>query len=254
MDMCGRLKKTYNKILEHLQAAIDYGIDRESIVGVFLYGSQNYNVDTDSSDVDTYVVIAPTIKDAILKEGYFVKQLNLPNGEHCTLMDIRHYVKNLKKQSVNFVETLFGYKWINPIWRELWNKYFNNNRENIATYDTKRACMAIAGQGLHTLHQGSHNGKKVGNAWRLYIMLTKFMRDDFSSYENILKMNYIMRKEIVELKQQEYVEEQELVTAMESFFLNVLEGKANVYPHNADREALDEILDEACFKVITWTL
>lgn len=32
------------------------------VLGVFLYGSQNYNLDTDDSDVDSIIVLVPSIK------------------------------------------------------------------------------------------------------------------------------------------------------------------------------------------------
>ena len=50
------------KIIEHYNEALKY-FPKENIIGVFLYGSQNYGCDTENSDVDTICIVIPTLKD-----------------------------------------------------------------------------------------------------------------------------------------------------------------------------------------------
>ena len=57
---------TYNKIMERLQH--DYAVTRAKyeVLGVFLFGSQNYNCQTETSDIDTKVIVIPTLDEMIL--------------------------------------------------------------------------------------------------------------------------------------------------------------------------------------------
>lgn len=51
-----QVEKHYNMLVE-----LDY-----NVVGVFLYGSQNYELDYEKSDVDTKAIVLPTLEDIVL--------------------------------------------------------------------------------------------------------------------------------------------------------------------------------------------
>jgi predicted nucleotidyltransferase len=51
---------------QHKQVVLDAGYAEDQIIGVFLYGSQNYGLATEDSDVDTKVVIIPTLENLII--------------------------------------------------------------------------------------------------------------------------------------------------------------------------------------------
>ena len=53
---------------EHKQAVLDAGFPEESILGVFLYGSQNYDLAHENSDVDTKAIYIPTIEECIFEK------------------------------------------------------------------------------------------------------------------------------------------------------------------------------------------
>ena len=99
------------RIAAHADKVIKkYG--KENVLGVFLYGSQNYNLATKNSDVDTVAIIVPTFSDLCLRSP-ISKELNI-DGEHCNVKDIREYMKMIRKQNINFTETLFTeYRWVN---------------------------------------------------------------------------------------------------------------------------------------------
>ena len=59
---------------QHKQVVLDAGYAEDQIIGVFLYGSQNYGLATENSDVDTKVIIIPTLEDLCLKKAGFVKE------------------------------------------------------------------------------------------------------------------------------------------------------------------------------------
>ena len=147
------------------------------VLGIFVYGSQNYSLATKDSDVDTKAIIVPTIENLALNP-IKTRTLVLDNGEHCEIMDIMHLVNNYKKQNINFVETLFTpYYWINTHYINIWNKYFAANAEQIARYNPQYALKSICGQAIHTLKQDKLNGKKVGNGIRLQYFLSQYFQD-----------------------------------------------------------------------------
>lgn len=47
---------------EHKQAVLAAGYTEKQILGIFVYGSQNYGTATENSDVDTKAVIIPTMR------------------------------------------------------------------------------------------------------------------------------------------------------------------------------------------------
>lgn len=179
------MRNIQDALNEHKQAVIEYGIPEAQILGIFLYGSQNYGIDTEESDVDTKAIYIPTIEEAILNKRCFVKELHLANDEHCEVMDIRHLVDNFRKQNINFIEILYTkHYWINPIFVDLWEAYFVEKRDQIARYDMSRAVESIAGQALHTVKQNPKDGKKIANAWRLADFLDKYIHG--VSYEDCM--------------------------------------------------------------------
>ena len=109
------MRNISDAIKEHYQAVIEYGIPEERILGVFLYGSQNYGCALPDSDVDTKTIFIPSLEEAVLNKQMANREIHLANGEHCEVMDIRHLIDNFKKQNINFVEVLYTeYCYINP--------------------------------------------------------------------------------------------------------------------------------------------
>lgn len=134
------------KIQERLQRDYDaitgrYGYE---CIGVFLYGSQNYNLDTPTSDIDTKAIVIPSVKDMIFNTGEIKKQIEWEDGI-CDIHDIVSMHKSFKKQNINFLEILFtNYKIINPEYEYLYEPMFKNN-DKIARISPYRALQANYG-------------------------------------------------------------------------------------------------------------
>lgn len=114
----------YDKIMDRLKG--DYELltvtDEHDILGVFLYGSQNYEVDTEYSDIDTKAIIIPTVEEMIFGNTKTTRIIELANGE-LTVFDIGSIHASIKKQNINFLEILFtNYYIINPKYQYLWEK------------------------------------------------------------------------------------------------------------------------------------
>ena len=166
---------------DHKQALLSNGFKEENILGIFCYGSQNYNLATAESDWDTKAVIVPSFEELVLERPIskeIIIELSSGLEEHCEVKDIREMVNMFKKQNINFIEILYTqYKWVNPIYLNLWNKYFVDNREEIAHYDEEKTLLSIIGQSLHTIRQNPTNGKKIANGYRMYIFLKYYFKN-----------------------------------------------------------------------------
>lgn len=169
-------EKILKRLEEHLDIARQsYNDDR--ILGIFLYGSQNYGFATEKSDIDSKIIYLPAfeefcLQDKIVSDLLFDKK----NNEHIEIKDIRLMRVMFMKQNINFIELLYTeYYILNPKYKNLFNKYFIANREDIAHYDCKKTLESISGQLLHTLKQDPYDDKKLYNAQRLYYFLEDYL-------------------------------------------------------------------------------
>lgn len=193
------MRNISDAIKEHYQAVIEYGIPEERILGVFLYGSQNYGCALPDSDVDTKAIFIPSLEEAVLSKQMTNHEIHFANGEHCEVMDIRHLIDNFKKQNINFVEVLYTeYCYVNPKYEQIWREYFIDNREKISHYDISKTVMSISGQAIRTLKQDKEDGKKIGNGKRLYYFLSYYLNGH--SYKECLYPDSETLKVILDLK------------------------------------------------------
>ena len=186
--MIGRNKKIKERIFAHYKRAIEhYGED--NVLGVFLYGSQNYDCDIEDSDVDTKCILLPDLYHLAL-HPYKTTHLSVPREEGedevCECMTIQHMVANWKKQNPNFLEIMFTpYFYVNAIYRDAWAHFIVDWREEIARYDVRAGVLSIAHQAIHTVKQNPLDGKKLGNGIRLWDLLSKYVAGE--DYAKCLK-------------------------------------------------------------------
>ena len=176
------MKCTKEKILKRLKEQLDYviqlGYNEERILGIFLYGSQNYGFANENSDIDSKVIILPSFSDFCLKSKNLVSvEAHMENGEHIDIKDIRLLRENFMKQNINFTELLFTeYKILNPVYEDLFNFYFISQRENIVRFDQAKTIKSIGRQLQHTLGQGPTDNKKLYNSKRLFFFLSNYIQ------------------------------------------------------------------------------
>lgn len=181
-DVMARVKKHYDSAVRR------YG--EEAVLGVFLYGSWNYNTNTSDSDVDTKCILIPNIYHLAIKP-YEVKHLHVwPDSEEkdfevCECMSIMHMAANWKKQNINFLEIMFTpYCIINPLYKDFWEKRFSmEDREKVARYDLRQAIHSMAHQALHTIQQNPEDPKKHMNAMRISYTLARILDTDMPYWE-----------------------------------------------------------------------
>ena len=165
------------RVSQHHQAARDYAENKGGyIIGTFLQGSQNYNLDTEESDVDTVSVYVPTVDFAIVNSPKN-HQLIMEDGsnEHCTIKDIRNYINELLNSNPNAIELL--YTEYSLYLRDF--KYLINNREKFLKYNLSSFFDASDGMAYNYLKRCDEKG--VRNFYRIAIMLNNISLDNINN-------------------------------------------------------------------------
>lgn len=193
-----RQRRIVNSLIEHLDVAM--GRLENEWVGIFLQGSQNYELDTLESDVDTWLIVLPTIDELIFgKEGVSTEIL-LPSGEHCCVKDIRLMFNMFKKQNINSLEVLFTrWRLMNPKYEAAFSLVLTN-AERIAHYDNYRFIDATIGMIRErnrklTRDPDDHgyDGKCLSHMDRLYEFLIRYMINGESFHDCLVSK----RKELL---------------------------------------------------------
>lgn len=135
-------KRINSRLIEDFEYVTSLGY---TVLGVFLQGSQNYNLDYDGSDIDTKAILVPSFEDFVLNKKPVSTTLVKADNSHIDIKDIRLMHECFRKQNINFIEILFTkYKYLNPEYKDLYQPMFDNN-ERIAHYNNYAAVNCIAG-------------------------------------------------------------------------------------------------------------
>lgn len=110
-----------------------------------MQGSQNYHLDYENSDIDTKIIVLPTLEDIVLnKKPVSTTHVNEDNS-HVDLKDIRLMWECFRKQNINFLEILFtDYYLVSSNYNHYWVK-MREAAEDIAHYNNYAAVNCIAG-------------------------------------------------------------------------------------------------------------
>ena len=150
------MKDILTRVNDHFCEACEY-FPSNNIVGIFLQGSQNYGLDTIYSDVDTKLIVTPTLQDLVMNKPAVSTTHIRENEEHIDFKDIRLMFKTFRKQNLNFLEILFTpFVIINPLYQGDWDELIKN-REAIAHYNIYSAVKAMKGIALEKYHAMEHS-------------------------------------------------------------------------------------------------
>ena len=194
-------KKTLEeRVREHWEDAKKlYPEDR--IVCLCLQGSQNYYLDDEESDVDTKLLVVPTLDEIIFnKKPVSVTHIR-DNDEHIDAKDVRLYWQCFRKGNPNFVEILFSrVSYINPMYQDLWDKMVAM-AEQVARVNPLASAKAMMGMIQEKFHAMEHrypsradivdrfgyDPKQLSHLIRMNWFLNEYVKDDYS-YEDILTL------------------------------------------------------------------
>lgn len=120
-------------MVNEVQKHHDFLKDKYSaVLFTALYGSQNYNLATENSDVDTRSAIMPDKESLIFNKDLVTKIYEIP--EHAEVKDIRLLVKCWLKQNINFIEILYTKEVIiDSKFKKFWDE-LQKERDNISHY------------------------------------------------------------------------------------------------------------------------
>lgn|GEM_PF-3834756 len=251
------------KILKRLEEQMDeiinkLHIDEFNIIGIFLYGSQNYNLDTENSDIDSKMLIIPDKKDFLLGKKFYSYDYHFENGEICSIQDIRHFAeKGLKNQNINFLEILFTDYVVfgdNEILYTVWNSCFNLYKEDIAGCNLPVMFKSLYGQAKHSKTYGTEKsfGKVLyfGHVMRYLDLRASGIFPEHQSYKSCIKMipGTRIREKIISLKEGNYINgldhNRRNIESEVDNYLNQMEMLTNEYSAKEpkDKELIDRLI------------
>lgn len=158
-------------VIHHYAVAKDY-----DVVMTVLVGSQNYGLDTEKSDFDTFTFVLPTLRDiATLRDP--VSTTREDEYGHINIKDIRLALNLLKKTSPNSVECfaspnrIIDAGYYDSIMQLLSNPY------NLRC-DTRHMMMAIGGMAHQLSKRNMQPGKRLSHILRMHCMVHNYFRID----------------------------------------------------------------------------
>lgn len=145
----------YNRVRKRLKEHLDEALQNPKIHDWFMIavnGSYNYNMDTPQSDIDSKLLVIPSLEQLVSGKSLNYLHCMSDNGEHVEIKDIRYYFATMLKQNINFVETLYAQVWIvNPVYMRLFHYLFE-------TRDVISGCNPIAT--IHCIQGTAHQKYK----------------------------------------------------------------------------------------------
>ena len=170
-----------DRIQEHYQYATK-NYNQDNVIGIFLTGSQNYGTDMPFSDVDTKLLITPTLEDVYHDKKGESSTIKMPDdsNEMISIKDIRTVIHEIKKQNINVLELLYtDYCILNPVYKKAW-ELLVSRRNEIVRYNPYLAAKAVKGNALNTYDRmykedGEINQKQVANLVRYEYYLTQYL-------------------------------------------------------------------------------
>lgn len=243
-----RVNEHYKEVEKYLKEHNYKG----KILVTALYGSQNYNIATESSDVDTKTIYVPTMEEVILQDKSLSIELSLENNEKANIKDVRLFAKECLKGNINTLELFYSTTKIAD----------NFNFDKLQKY-AKLICqanpfrvMACAYGMANTIDKTfsvNKYQKQLSNLYRLERFMEKyFMEEDFmeamwmDNGDDLICINYktlpIENKEAIPIAKDEYINK-----------ITALFDNAKLYYENYDnlkyRQAKN-VLDNFCVQMI----
>lgn len=186
---------------------------KDKIIGLFLQGSQNYNLDYEGSDIDTKIIVAPSLSEIVLNKAPVSTTFVRENDEHIDFKDVRLYMECFKKQNINFLEILFtDYYLLNADYADVIEELIQY-REEIAHYDMNRAIKASLGMAsqkhfalthrypsrVHIIDAfGGYDPKQLSHLIRVHDFMSKYVAG--ASYEEAIHPTGTARDLIMDVK------------------------------------------------------
>ena len=171
------------EIMNTLQNYYDIAACDYNVFGIFLYGSQNYGLSTQYSDVDAVAIVFPTYKNIVFKEKDIYKEITGGNGNF-HYQEVRDFFNQLRKGNPNAIEILTtDYYIINPDYAYYWNSIRSNKN---AIWQVNPSATFKALEGMYNSYMkkfdSDNKPKNFIGACRVLMLADQFV--DFIQWRN----------------------------------------------------------------------
>lgn len=163
-----------NAVLRHHKMVEDKGFE---CVMTVLIGSQNYKLDVEESDVDTFTFVLPSFDDLAYGRDPVAGEFDAGDGK-CMYKDMRIALNLLKKTSPNSVECFLGkYKVYNPTYKDVLTYYLDDEMtvNKMVHCNYQHMLYAMAGMAHQLVKRNMPAGKRYAHALRLNSMVETFV-------------------------------------------------------------------------------
>lgn len=168
----------YKKILEDKDYKVLY---------IGLYGSQNYNVDDELSDIDCKAIILPTLHDIIFRK-VTSRTIECENGS-IDVKDLITFYDVIKKGNFSYIESIdteysVGDKYI----KELFKQFRPNLKSILGAMHEKRKALTHEYPSKHTeFKKWGFDPKQYHHIIRLYDLLKNGRNYSYLKYSGVSK-------------------------------------------------------------------
>lgn len=199
------------KVFEHVDG-VHEKYPENDVLYCGLYGSQNYGMDTEASDVDTKAMLLPTTKEVILGKKRVSAEVEMADGSLCTVKDVRGMFDEFMKNNTAFIEILYTkYALTNVAFVEEVGD-LREHRDLLANHDPLRLMHQLHGLGvqkyvafekpfagkLDILDKYGYDLKQLHHLCRVRHFMEDYM--DYKDYSSCLMPMPEVRDEILKLK------------------------------------------------------
>lgn len=180
MNTIDHVKAHHNKIVNLLGG---------EVVMTSLIGSQNYGLDTEKSDYDTFSLVLPSFEDLALANDPAAGEFEVEDGK-CMYKDVRVALNLLTKPSPNSLEIFFSdYVYVNPRYAELFDNYikYPPHAQYVMHCNYQHMIDACVGMSVQLSKRNMPSGKKLAHAIRLKNMLPYYLDNLYA--KDLLKIH-----------------------------------------------------------------
>lgn len=192
----------YKKILE------DKGYN---VIYLGLYGSQNYNVDDELSDIDVKAIILPTLHDIIFRK-VTSKTIECENGS-IDVKDLITFYDVIKKGNFSYIESIdteysIGDKYIKDLFKQ-----FRPNLKSIlgAMYEKRKALTHEYPSKKQEFEKWGCDPKQYHHIIRLYDLLEYNLRNNklesYLTYTNVARSTMVSYKRNLDNLTKDFMEQ-----------------------------------------------
>ena len=236
-----------------------------NVLAVMLYGSQNYDLDTEYSDIDVKAILLPSLDDMIQNKNPVSTNIEYENGL-IELKDIREFYKTIKKGNPAYLEVLVSdYRYGEGELYKTFEKTFCN-KNLINTYVQAiadrfyNACYGMMLQKQkslthpypsieHKIKQYGFDSKQLHHIIRLFhIILETYYNFEYSE---AIVPNYFAKELMMQIKDMSYFNksyEKNIQDAKEMAKMYI--GRAELYRPEYPSKETSSIIEQSLYKTM----